>query len=174
MNRLLASSAAALGLLLASGCASYQLGSMLPADIKTVHMPTCKNQTTEPFIEQDVTRAILSQIQMDGSLRLASADSADTILEVTLTRFWLDPVSYESGASSTVNQYRMNVSASFVLRRRADNSVVDESPGIYGSYEFEFAGDMTSSKNIALRPTAEDLGRRILNHIVQYWPESND
>ncbi len=161
-------------LLLTAGCASYQLGSMLPPDIQTVYMPTCKNQTSEPLIEQDVTSAILSEIQMDGSLRIASASTADTILEVTLIQFWLDPVSYQSGASSTVEQYRMNIRASFVLRKRTDQSVVDDSPGLIGWYDFEFTGDMTSSKNVALRPTAEDLGRRIVNHIVQYWPESSD
>ncbi len=169
MNRFLAPIAIALLLLFSAGCASYQLGSMLPDDIRTVYMPTCINQTTEPMIEQDVTSAILAQIQMDGSLRVTSKDTADTILDVTLTKFWLNPVAYVTGESSTADQYRMNISASFVLRRRADNSVVAESPGVTGWYEFDFAGDMTSSKNVALRPTAKDLGRRIVNGIVQYW-----
>jgi len=169
MKRPLTSLALPLLLLLSTGCASYQLGSMLPDDIQTVYMPTCVNETTEPMIEQDVTSAILAQIQMDGSLRVVSKDVADTILDVTLTKFWLDPVSYVEGQSSTANQYRMNIRASFVLRRRVDNSVVAESPGVTGWYDFNFAGDMTSSKNIALRPTANDLGRRIVNGIVQYW-----
>ena len=167
MNRTLA---AALLLLLSAGCANYRLGSMLPDDLKTVYVPTCKNETAEPLIEQDVTRAILSQIQMDGSLRVAAEDDADTVLEITLTKFWLDPVAYESGKSSTANQYRMSIKASFVLRRRGDNSVVVDSPSVTGWYDFDFAGDMTSSKNIALRPAAEDLGRRIVGQIVQYWP----
>lgn len=169
MNRSFASFAVAGLFLLTAGCAQYRLGSMLPADIHTVHMATCVNQTTEPLIEQDVTRSILSQIQMDGSLRIASEETADTQLDVTLVRFWLDPVAYEKGASSTVNQYRMSIRASFVLRRRTDHSVVVESPGITGWYDFDFAGDLTSSKNIALRPAADDLGRRIVNRIVQYW-----
>ncbi|MDD4342092.1 MAG: LPS assembly lipoprotein LptE, partial [Kiritimatiellae bacterium] len=122
------------------------------------------------LIEQDVTQAILSQIQMDGSLRLAPEEGADTLLRIKLTRFWLDPVAYVSGESSTANQYRMNISAAFVLYRRADRSVVAQSPSITGWYDFDFAGDMTSSKAVALRPTAEDLGRRIVNQIVQYWP----
>lgn len=170
MNRLLAPLAPLLALLLLSGCAGYRLGSMLPADIRTVHMPSCINNTSEPLIEQDVTRAILSQIQIDGSLRVADADTADSILEVTLIQFWLDPVAYAKDESSTANQYRMSIRAAFVLRRRADNSVVVESPGVTGWYDFDFAGDMTSSKAVALRPAAEDLGRRILNRIVQYWP----
>ena len=160
----------ALILLLSSGCASYRLGSMLPPDVHTVYMPTCNNKTSEPLIEQDVTQAILSQIQMDGSLRLAPDDRADTVLNITLNQFWLDPVAYVSGESSTANQYRMNIRAAFVLYRRADKSVVAQSPSVTGWYDFDFAGDMTSSKAVALRPAAEDLGRRIVNQIVQYWP----
>ncbi|MDR0993642.1 MAG: LPS assembly lipoprotein LptE [Verrucomicrobiota bacterium] len=155
--------------LLFSGCAAYRLGSMLPADVKTVYVPTVINETSEPLIEQDVTRAVLSQVQMDGSLRLADESLADTILEVHITRFWLDPVAYVKGESSTANQYRMSIRASFVLTRRADNSIVAEAPAVNGWYDFDFAGDMTSSKAIALRPAAEDLGRRIVDRIVQYW-----
>ena len=162
--------AAVLLLLFAAGCANYRLGSMLPKDIRTVYMPTCRNQTPEPLIEQDVTRAVLSQIQMDGSLRVASEADADVVLEVTLNRFWLDPVAYEAGRSSTANQYRMSIKASFALIRQSDRSVVVESPSVTGWYDFDFAGDMTSSKAVALRPAAEDLGRRIVGQIVQYWP----
>lgn len=155
---------------LLSGCVEYRLGSMLPNDVRTVYMPTCVNETHEPRIEMDVTRSILSQIQMDGSLRIASEDTADTVLDVKLTGFELDPVGYVSGESSTVDQYRMRITASFVLRRQADNSVVAESPSVTGWYDFDFTGDLTSSKAVALRPAADDLGRRIVAAIVQYWP----
>ena len=173
MNRRFAFLAVLSLLLLSAGCVNYRLGSMLPNDVRTVYVPTCVNETSEPLIEQDVTQAILAQIQMDGSLLIADADTADTILNITLTRFWLDPVSYVAGESSTANQYRMSIRASFVLYRRSDRSVIAESPGITGWYDFDFAGDMTSSKAIALRPAAEDLGRRIVNNIVQYWPPAS-
>ena len=172
-NILSVSLAAAL-LAAAPACVHYQLGSMLPADIKTVCVPTVQNQTDEPFLEQDATSAIISQIQMDGSLRVVAEDQADAVLDVALTRFWLDPVSYVSGSASTANEYRMNLSAAIVLRRRADKSVVLESPSVVGWTDFDFTGDLTSSKAIALRPTAEDLGRRIVNELVQYWPEHDD
>ena len=162
--------AAACVLFAATGCVRYRLGSMLPSDVRTVYMPTCINETHEPLLELDATRSILSQIQMDGSLRLASEETADTILEVKLTDFLLDPVGYVSGESSTVDQYRMSITASFVLRRQSDNSVVAESPSVTGWYDFDFTGDMTSSKAVALRPAADDLGRRIVAAITQYWP----
>lgn len=158
-----------LALVALPACVQYRLGSMLPSDIRTVYVPTCDNATSEPMIESDVTQAILSQIQMDGSLRVAGQEDADTVLDIKLTQFQLDPVAYVSGQSSTVNQYRMRITASFVLRRTSDSSVVAESPSLTGWYDFDFTGDMTSSKNVALRPAAEDLGRRIVSAIVQYW-----
>lgn len=156
-------------LAMAPACVHYHLGSMLPPDIRTVYVPTVLNQTNEPFLEQDTTSAIIAQIQMDGSLKVVSESQADAILDVTLTRFWIYAVSYVSGA--TAKEYRMNMKASIVLRRRSDDSVILETTGIQGWTDFEFTGDLTSSKAVALRPTAEDLGRRIIDKVVQYWPE---
>ena len=59
---------------------------------------------------------------------------------------------------------------SIVTHDIPDNSVVAESPAVAGWYDFDFTGDLTSSKAVALRPTADDLGRRIVSAIVQYWP----
>ena len=171
IRRFAAPAAALLAAALLFGCIRYHLGSMLPDDVRTVYMPTCVNETTEPLIELDATRAILSQIQMDGTLRIASEETADTILDIKLTTFELVPVGYKSGSSSTVEQYRMRIIASFVLRRQSDNTVVVESPSVAGWYDFDFTGDMTSSKAIALRPAADDLGRRIVAAITQYWPD---
>lgn len=173
-RKLLAAALASLLLAAAPGCVHYHLGSMLPPDIQTVFVPTVENQTTEPFLEQDVTSAVISQIQMDGSLKIADEDKADTILEIVLSRFWLVPVSYVSKAASSANEYRMNITASIVLRRLSDDSIVLESPSITGHEDFEYTGDITSAKAIALRPTAEDLGRRIVNELVMYWPEHDD
>lgn len=166
--RLLPALFAAAALLAAPGCVQYHLGSSLPADVRTVQVPICENKTSEPLIENDVTSAILSQIQMDGTLRVAR-DDADSVLEITLKDFRLDPVAYDSRDSATVNQYRMRITASFVLRRTSDSIVVAESPSVTGWYDFDFTGDMTSSKNVALTPASEDLGRRIVSAIVQYW-----
>ena len=159
---------AAAALLAAPACVQYHLGSSLPPDVRTVQVPICENKTTEPLIENDVTSAILSQIQMDGTLRVVR-DDPDSILEITLKNFRLDPVGYDSRDSATVNQYRMRITASFVLRRTSDSTVVAECPSVTGWYDFDFTGDMTSSKNVALTPASEDLGRRIVSAIVQYW-----
>lgn len=153
-----------------SGCAGYKLGSTLPSDIRTIYVPTCVNQTSEPLIEIDVTRGVVSEIQMDGTLKIVnSEEAADAVLEITLLDFYLKPVSYTSGSASTANAYRMNIKASFYLRRVRDGAVLVESPSLVGWEEFAMTGDMTTSKSVALRPAAEDLGERIVATITEVW-----
>jgi len=152
------------------GCVGYKLGSTLPGDIKTIYVPTCINQTDEPLIEIDVTRGVVSEIQMDGTLKLVNnEEDADAVLEITLLDFYLNPVSYTSSSASTANAYRMNVKASFYLRRTSDDVVLVESPSLVGWEEFSMTGDMTTSKSVALRPAAEDLGERIVATITEVW-----
>lgn len=154
------------------GCTvmGYRLGSMLPAEIRTVYIPTCVNETGEPLIEQEVTRAVMAEVQMNGALKIVgTAEGADAELRVTLINFELTPVSYVRGSASTANSYRMNIRGAYRLVARDGGRVLAESPGLTGWEEFEMTGDMTTSKSAALRPAAEDLGRRIIDQIVESW-----
>jgi hypothetical protein len=160
----------ALAVLFLNGCAGYKLGSTLPSDIRTIYVPTCLNQTDEPLIEINVTRGVVSEIQMDGTLKLVNTEAeADAVLEITLLKFWINPVSYASDSASTPNAYRMNIKASFYLRRVRDNVVLVESPSLTGWAEFSMTGDMTTAKSVALRPAAEDLGERIVANVTEVW-----
>jgi len=156
-------------LLWQTGCAGYRLGTMLPGDIATVYVPSVVNKTTEPLIEIDVTQAIIQNIQQDGSLRVVNEDEADTILTVELLSYQLEPVAYSKDVRSAAEQYRINLTSSMVLRRTSDESVVAESPRVSGSAVFDVTGDLTSSKLTGNPEAADDLARRIVQRIVEYW-----
>lgn len=151
------------------GCLGYRLGSMLPADIKTVYVPTFLNETTEPLIEIEATSGVIDELQKDGSLRVVEEARADSILKVKLTSFLLEPVAYDNDATATVNEYRMVLTASIVLLRRSNNQVLVEGPSIQGEAIFQVTGDMTSSKQTGLPKAVEDLGNRIVATIVEAW-----
>ena len=74
-SRLTGSSTVIASCLWFNGCAGYQLGSMLPPDIKTVHVPNFTNKTQEPFIVTETTKAVLEELQLDGSLELAKLEA---------------------------------------------------------------------------------------------------
>ncbi len=153
-----------------TGCVGYQLGSMLPPDIRTVHVPTCLNETDEPLLEVDVTRAVIREIQRDGSLRIAGADEADAILEITLTGFRLSPVAYEREIRGRADEYRMIITANLLMTRSPEGDVIVEAHRVSGDTVFPLVGDMTSAKLTAIPDASEDLGRQIVNHMVETWP----
>jgi len=71
-----------------SSCAGYKLGSVKPtamADIRTMAIPTFKNQTQEPKIQVLTTNAVISQMQLDGTYQISTIDKADAVLRGTIT-----------------------------------------------------------------------------------------
>ena len=156
---------------LESGCANmgYSLGSMLPPDIKTVYVPTVINRTDEPLVDIEVTRAVIEQIQLDGSLKVAGEDDADSVLHIVLTKYQIVPISFEKVRRTAAEEYRIYLTAQVRLTRTADGETVVENPLIQGEATFELQGDLTSSKRIGLPEAANDLGHDIVEQIVEHW-----
>jgi len=151
-----------------TSCTSYKLGSSLPRDIKTVYVPICVNETKEINIENEVTQALLTRIQEDGSLRIADAELADTTLDVTIVNYELAPVRYLSGNEKTVSEYRLRLTAQFTFTRNSNDNVIMNSTAI-GEYKFTPTGDMLQAKTQALPDAAADLAYYILEQVVDFW-----
>ena len=152
-----------------TGCAGYRLGSMLPDDIKTVHVPTIINKTSEPQVEADITQALIQDIQRDGSLRVVNQDQADTVLVVTLRNYTLEPVAYRTDQRTSAREYRIVLNASILMTRRGTGAVVVEAPSVRGEFVFPVAGDLSSSKLRGLPQAAEDLAHNIVEKVVEVW-----
>jgi outer membrane lipopolysaccharide assembly protein LptE/RlpB len=169
MKRLLLTALLGLGLgLLTSGCAGYRLGSMLPADIKTVYVPTFVNKTAEPQLEVETTQSLIEELQRDGSLRVVNEDQADAVLKVTLRSYKIEPVAYRSDERTSAREYRIVMHAGIVLTRR-NGSVVVDAPAVRGENVFQMVGDLSSSKLTGLPAAADDLAHNIVEKVVEVW-----
>jgi hypothetical protein len=168
-SRLLAALLPVLGLLALPGCVGYRLGTMLPPDIKTIHVPTFINQTGEPQIELQATRSAIEEIQRDGSLKIAAENQADAILQVKLTQYRLTPLVYEAQRKTAATEYRLTLQAAIVLTRRSDNKVIVENPRCNGESTFPVVGDMSSSKRFGLPKAAADLAHDIVQKVTEVW-----
>ena len=169
VSHLIALAGGLAALLFATGCTGYKLGSMLPDDIQTVYIPTFLNETEEPNIIGETTRAVKEAIQIDGSLQLTGENDADSILEVTIKEYELTPVSYERTARTTPNQYRINMNASIRLVRADNGQTIVQYPQVRGDAVFDFAADLTTAKQQALPAVSADLAHDIVELVVEYW-----
>lgn len=153
-----------------TGCVGYRLGSMLPADIKTVYVPTFLNKTDEPFIETETTSAVIDELQRDGSLNVVATDGeADAILKVSITAFKLSALAFDQTRKTSASEYRLTLTASVVMMRRTTNEVIMENPRVQGESTFVVSGDLTSSKRRGLPTAAEDLAHDIVEAVVESW-----
>jgi hypothetical protein len=158
-------------LLFLNGCTAYRLGSMLPADIQTVFMPTVGNVTQEPLLENEVTTAIMAELQRDGSLTPASEAAADALMSVRITGYDLRPLSFTRDNRSQPDQYRLTLRADVELVERETGKTLVRSSNVTGENEFPFAGDITEAKRTGLPGAASDLGRVIVATVTEAWVE---
>jgi len=152
-----------------TGCLGYNLGTTLPHDIQNLHVPTFKNETSEPLLEVDTTDAAIAQFQFDGSLRITEPALADAVLNVTLKNYTLEPISYDRDKTTKTQEYRARIYASVVLIRMANDEVILDNPSVEGEATFFVTGDMTSSKKRARPELAEDLAKNLVDAITQTW-----
>jgi hypothetical protein len=158
--------------LILTGCTGYQLGSTLPEGVESVFIKV-ENKTDEPSIEVAVMKAIRSEIQMDGSLRLADAADADATLLVSLNNFYLRAVAYDADRGDLAKEYQMVITASFILYKGDDaedrDNLIIQSPSLRGDEDFSYASDLTTAKLGVLPDTADDLARQIVSMITSAW-----
>ena len=70
------------------GCAGYQVGnrSLFRGDIRSVHVPIVESDSFRQFQGQQLTEAIVKQIEQDTPFAIADAAFADSVLQCRILR----------------------------------------------------------------------------------------
>jgi hypothetical protein len=120
----------------------------IPDYIKAIIIPDFENKTTRFQIEQYITFAVKDEFIKRSDLTLVDNESrADAILEGTITRFQVLPLSYSEDASA--NFYRVTIMVSVRFIDLKTNEVIFEGQDITysDSYEFNVYGDNLTDIN---------------------------
>ena len=85
-------------------------GGGLPPAIKTVAVLPFDNQTPEPTLTQEISRAVREAVERRLGLRQSAEAQADAVVRGSITRYEPDlPVEYTGGDSSRVTVTRREV-----------------------------------------------------------------
>jgi len=150
------------------GCLGYRLGTTLPPGIRSIYIPTFVNRTGEPGLENATTQAAIREFQQDGTLRIASEESADAYLDVQLQVFRLEALAYDADYGRTAEEYRLIIIAQVDFYRSESGERLSRQL-VRGETTFEPVGDLSLSKLDALPDAAEDLAHEIVKTVVEYW-----
>lgn len=154
---------------LTAGCANYRVGSSLPPDVKSIYVPTFVNRTGEPRLEAATTRAAIARFQSDGTLVIAERGDADVVLDVLLTSLTMEPLRFAEDSVKTATEYRMTVLADMTVTHQQTGEVILKKSRVKGEADFIPTGDLFSAKRDNLPEVADDLSRRLVEGLVEFW-----
>jgi hypothetical protein len=152
-----------------AGCAQYRLGSTLPPGLTSINVPTFINGTSEPQLEFETTNATIQEFQKDGTLRVAVQGVADAILEVKLTGYRIDALRYDKKIATHPNEYRQQLVADLLLKNSRTEKILLDRKGVVGEWTFVAGSDLRNDERVALPLTSQQLARKIVEAVVEYW-----
>jgi hypothetical protein len=92
------------------GCLYGFAGGGLPPSIRTVAVLPFDNQTPEPTLTQEISRAVREAVEQRLGLRQSAEPQADAVVRGSITRYEPDvPVAYGADADREVNVTRRQV-----------------------------------------------------------------
>ena len=170
----------ALFLLQAAGC-GYTHKSLLPSDIKAIHIAPVKNvidlsgelsdkhrfRVYRPGLEVDVTNAIINRFIFDGNLKVASLEKADAVLEAKLVDYRRDALRYSD--NDDIQEYRLTLMLDVTVYRTKDRKVLWRSQSFSGDTSFFLSGSRAISEDEAVAKAVEDAARRIVEKTIELW-----
>lgn len=111
-----------------SACASdpnsgYALASPYRTDIQTVSVPIFRNDTFEPYIEEALTKAVITEIHRTTPWRVTSGDNAQAVLSGAITGVDMRKLSTQDGSGLT-QELAVELTVSFEFKRRTDATIL--------------------------------------------------
>ena len=162
-----------------SGC-GYTTKSLLPPDIKSVHVAPVRNSidlTAEvndkspfrayrPGLEVDLTNAIINRFIFDGNLKISAQEKADAVVEATLVDYRRDPLRYSPG--DDVQEYRLSITLDVVVSKVRDHKTL-WTERVTGDTTFYLSGSRALSEDEAAAKAVDDVARRVVEKTIDVW-----
>ncbi|MEQ1860213.1 MAG: LptE family protein [Chthoniobacteraceae bacterium] len=159
------------------GCAGYQVGSIKPtpmANVRTLAVPTFKNETLEPRIEVLLANTLIKQIQQDGTYKIAREQDADAVLECTLDEIERRPQRSARGNVLLTREYELVMRVRYrVVDRKTGADLMSRS--VTGTTHFFVSGanaltaDVLQDERQALPLAMEQAAIRLVAQISEGW-----
>src|ERR1039458_5808549 len=116
-----------------SGCLgiyTHQKPSVLPPYIQKIAIRPFANHTQQYGLEDKLTLAVQSEFNRDGRYQITTEDQGDGVVIGDITRYTLDPLSYDVNHVPT--EYKLWVLVDVTFYDKVKNQTLWKEPGMEG------------------------------------------
>jgi len=146
-------------------------GSLVPQEAKTIAVPAFINNTNEPYVDLEVTKAVVDEFIADGRLRIVDVEVADLALRGSVVRYDVTALSFT--ANAFVQQYKVRI----VVNARLDDLQAKKTLWREDNIEAVFIsdykvtiGDITSTKvakETAIKKAGQDIAWTLRSRVLE-------
>ncbi len=154
----------------------YHIGPIKPKtmrEVKTIAVPSFKNDTLEPRIEVLLANAVIKQLQQDGTYQVVDEKDADAIFQGNLIRILRRPARSVRGNVLQTREFTLVLQIQYRVTDRKGR--VLEQRGANGQTSFFVSGtdtlaaDVNEDERQALPLAAEDAAVHIVSALSEGW-----
>ena len=155
---------------LVAGCASYRWTSSVPTEMRTVSVPTFRNDSNVTELGSVVTRQILREFQREGTFKIVRGEDAALEIQgsVVSATSAVAGTDRTSGQRHSLQDFALKAVVSVVDHRNGRVLVNNRTYEV--SVPFGADGDLMTGRRNASGRVAEELATRIVDDVLsQNW-----
>ena len=126
-------------------------GGIVPEGVKTISIPVFFNATNEPYVDVEVTQAVVEEFMTDGRLKVVGLDEAELALRGRIVSYEVAPLSYNP--QSYVQQYRVRLVVAASLEDLRSKKILWQEKGIASSFISDYAVSYNAAGQTDIRAT---------------------
>ncbi|CAN5513307.1 hypothetical protein BH09VER1_BH09VER1_45140 [soil metagenome] len=155
---------------LLSGC-GYKLGEIRPTpmrSVRTLAVPTFKNKTYQPRVEVLMADTLIKAIQQDGTYTVTSDNTADAIVNCTLTNIDRRSVRSVQNNVLATAEYELLLRITYQVTERTTGIVLMNGT-VVGRSNFFAAIDLQTSEAQAIPIAAQNAAEQLTSTLSEGW-----
>ncbi len=155
---------------LLAGCASYRWTPSVPSEMRTVAVPTFRNDSKVTELGNAVTRQILREFQREGTFRIARVDDAALEIQGSVTEAGSSFAGADRTAGRRHSMQNFTVKAVVSVVDHRNGKVLVNNREYKASVPYGAGGDLMTGQRNASGRVAEELATRIVDDVLaQKW-----
>jgi len=153
-----------------TGC-GYHLGEIRPTpmrSVRTLAVPTFKNNTFESRIEVLFADTLVKKLQQDGTYRIVNTEQADAVVYCTIEKIERGSLRAVQNNVYATSEFRLTVLARYEVVDIGTGRVLMEGQ-VSGNTSFFSGNDLQTLERQGLSNAAADLAENLTTRLTEGW-----
>jgi outer membrane lipopolysaccharide assembly protein LptE/RlpB len=153
-----------------AGC-GYHLGEIRPTtmrSVRTLAVPTFKNNTFESRIEVLFADTLVKKLQQDGTYRVVDTNQADAVVYCVIEKIDRGALRSVQNNVLATSEFRLTVTARYEVVDIGTGRVLMEGQ-VTGNTSFFSGNDLQTLERQGLSNAAADLAENLTNRLTEGW-----